>query len=272
MDFFLNRDWFNRSGPYAFKPEHFIFIAISIIIGVLLGFFLRKKSPKTIRITLISLWATVVAIDLLKWIIVWYCVAKGIEGPFDSTILLPLHSCSMFMYVFPVAFFVKQETLKRAANNFLISVNMIMGFITLFVGFSGKGCSVFSFFGMHTLIYHALIFIVPLVMLMTGVYKPKIKDIYYGLGLFLILAIIVWTYDAITKNDYMYIYDGHTFGVFKFIYENVHHLVWTLISVSAYLITGIVTHFLVIGIIFLIEKRYNKAENITVSKGENNNG
>lgn len=264
MNFFLNRDWFNRPGPYAFTPEHFIFIAISVVIGVLLGFFLRKVSKKTVRIVCIALWATVVAIDLWKWIIVWTCVVKGIEGPFDPTILLPLHSCSMFMYIFPLAFFVKNDMIKRASNSFLISVNMIMGFITLFVGFSGKGCSVFSFFGMHTLIYHALIFIVPLVMLMTGIYKPEVKDIYYGVGLFLILATIVWTYDAITKMDYMYIYDGHTFGVFKFIYENVHHMVWTLITVSAYIITAFATHFLAIGIARLIAKFHKVNDNNSV--------
>ena len=254
MNFLLKRDWFNRPGPYAFRPEHFIFIALTVVIGVLLGLFLRKKSKKTVGIVILSLWAFVTVLDLFKWIIVWYCVAKGIEGPFDPTILLPLHSCSMFMFVFPLAFFVKNKIIKTAANSFLISVNMIMGFITLFVGFSGKGCSVFSFFGMHTLIYHAIIVIVPLVMLMTGYYRPEIKDIWYGLALFGMLATLVWIYDACTGMDYMYIYDGHTFGVFKFIYENVHHMIWTLITVSAYVITAIATHFLVIGIIKLCDK------------------
>jgi hypothetical protein len=258
MDFLLDRDWLNREGPFAFKPEHFIFIALSMIIGLGVALLLRNKSKKTIGVVILSLWAFCVALDLFKWIIVWYCVAKGIQGPFDPTILVPLHSCSMFMYVFPVAFFAKNKTVKTAANSFLISINMIMGFITLFVGFGGKGCSVFSFFGLHTLIYHALIVIVPLIMLVTGYYRPEVKDILYGLSLFMILAIIVWFIDEITKQDYMYIYDGHTFGVFKFIYENVHHLVWTLISVSAYLITAVATHFLVIGVIKLCD--YIKAK------------
>ncbi|MBR1581966.1 MAG: YwaF family protein [Bacilli bacterium] len=255
MNFFLKRDWFNREGPFSFTLEHFLFIALTIIVGLALSFLLRKKKESTIRITLISMWIFVIAIDLVKWIIVWTCVAKGMENlPFDTTILLPLHSCSMFMYVFPLAFFCKVPIIKKAANNFLVTINMIMGFITLFVGFGGKGCSVFSFFGLHTLLFHTLIFIVPLIMLITGIYKVEKLDFLYGLGLFLILAILVFIFDHITGMDYMYIYDGHTFGVFKFIYENVHHLVWTLISVSAYLITGVATHFIVYGITKLVKK------------------
>ena len=192
---------------------------------------------------------------MFKWIIVWTCVGLGMDDlPFDTTILLPLHSCSMFMYVFPLAFFLKDGPIKKAACSFLVSVNMIMGFITLFVGFSGKGCSVFSFFGMHTLLYHALIVIVPLAMLFTGVYLPQKSDILFGMALFLFLAVAVWTFDAFTGMDYMYIYDGHTFGVFRFIYENVPHLVWTLISVSAYLITALATHFLIILILHWLAK------------------
>ena len=36
MDFFLSHDWLNRPGPYQFKLEHFMFIFISILIGVVL--------------------------------------------------------------------------------------------------------------------------------------------------------------------------------------------------------------------------------------------
>ena len=91
-------------------------------------------------------------------------------------------------------------------------------------------------------------------LLVTGYYKPKVKDIKYGLATFLALGTVVLIFDIITKCDYMYFYDGHTFGVFKFIYENVPHFsIWTTIVVSCYIITAIATHFLVIGIAKLVE-------------------
>jgi len=93
------------------------------------------------------------------------------------------------------------------------------------------------------------------VMVAAKIYDIKVKDIYYGLALFGILGLSVWIFDAITGCDYFYFYDGHTFPVFKFISENVHHLVWTLLIVSCYVITAVATHFLVIGVKYLIEEK-----------------
>ena len=68
----------------------------------------------------------------------------------------------------------------------------------------------------------------------------------------------MWTFDAITGCDYFYFYDGHTFPVLKVISENVPAIVWTLIVVSCYIITGCAIHFLIIGIKHLINKKKGK--------------
>ena len=94
-----------------------------------------------------------------------------------------------------------------------------------------------------------------MIMVATNYYDIQIGDIKYGLILFGILSVIMWTFDAITGCDYFYFYDGHTFPVLKVISENVHHLIWTLIVVSCYVITGCAMHFLIIWIKYLVNKR-----------------
>ena len=64
MNFFTSPDWLNRPEPYAFKLDHILFVAISLLIGVGLCFLLRKKEKKTIKIVLISLWALAVAVEI----------------------------------------------------------------------------------------------------------------------------------------------------------------------------------------------------------------
>ena len=139
--------------------------------------------------------------------------------------------------------------------NFLVIVNMIMGFITLFVGCPTAGYSALSFFGFQTLMFHAIIVIVPLIMLVTNYYDLQIGDLKFGLMAFGTLATSMWIFDAITGSDYFYIYDGHTFPVFKFISENIHHLVWTLLIVSVYIFTGTLVHFGIVGIKYLLARR-----------------
>ena len=260
MDFFTKPDWFNRPGPtYAFKIDHILFVVISLLIGVGLCFLLRKREKKTIKIVLISLWAFAVAVEVFYYGATYImCIANPEKYPFSLEGMLPFHSCLMFLYVFPFAIFSKNRIVKTAASNFLVVINMIIGFITLFVGCPPVGSSTFSFPGLQSLILHVIIVIVPLIMVATKYYDIQIKDLKYGLALFGILSVIMWTFDAITGCDYFYFYDGHTFPVMKLISENVHHLVWTLIVVFCYVFTGATIHFLIIGIKYLINKKKEK--------------
>lgn len=260
FNFFIERDWLNRiSNSYAFKLDHILFIIIAMAIGIILAIFLTKKSKKTVYIVLISLYALYV-LDLCIYYGFTYaqCIADPKGHPFNIETMLPFHSCTMFLYICPFALFIKNKTIKTAACNFLVVVNMIMGFITLFVGCPPVGYSALSFMGFTSLFYHAIIVIVPLIMLTTKFYDLRIKDIYYGLTLFGILSVMMWTFDHVTGCDYFYFYDGHTFPVFKFISEKVHHLVWTLIVGSCYILTAVIVHFLVVLIKYLVEKKQKK--------------
>ena len=257
MDFFLSHDWLNRERPsYAFKLDHILFVVIGLLIGVFLFFFLRKQDKKVIKITLVSIWALAVAVEILYYAVTYaYCIKDPVTYPFNIETMLPFHSCLMFLYIFPVAIFAKNRVIKTAACNFLVVINMIIGFITLFVGCPPVGHSALSFPGFQSLLEHIIIVIVPLIMVATNYYDLKKKDLLYGLALFGILSVVMWTFDAITGCDYFYFYDGHTFPVLKVISENVHHLVWTLIVVSCYVITGCAIHFLIVAIKYLVNKK-----------------
>ena len=261
MNFFESHDWLNREGPtYAFKLDHILFVVIGLLIGVALCFLLRKKEKKTIKIVLIAIWAFAVAIELFYY---GYLYISCINGSkiFDIEKMLPFHSCLMFLYVFPVAMFCKNQIIKTAACNFLVVINMIIGFITLFVGCPPVGDSALSFPGFQSLVLHIIIVIVPLNMVVTGLYDIQLKDIRLGLLAFATLGLTMWIFDAITRCDYFYFYDGHTFPVLKVISENVHHLVWTLIVVFCYTFTGCAIHFLIIGIKYLINKKGQSQNN-----------
>lgn len=261
MDFFLSTDWLNRPGPYGFKWDHLVSVLVFMALGLLLTFLIRKKDKKTVHITLVILWAVATTVEMGYFITRWtICAIDPVNNPFQIDYMLPLHSCFMFMFVCPFALFVKNKYVKTAACNFLVVVNMIMGFITLFVGCPTKGYSALSFVGMISIFYHALIVIVPLLMLLSGYYDIQKKDIKFGLALFGVLALLVWIFDAASGSDYFYIYDGHCFGILYEISENVPHLVWTLLIVTCYVLTALIVHFFVIWIKSLLSKRKEAKE------------
>ena len=258
MDFFTKPDWFNRPGPYAFRIEHLLFIAFVILVAVGLSLLLRRKNKSTIRKVLIGLWIFAVVIEIAHYAVLYSLSAiDPANNPFILERHLPLHSCTFFMYIFPFAMFMKNKYIKTAALNFLVGTSMIMAFITMFVGCPA---SLFSFFGMETLVYHGLIFIIPFVMVFTNYYDLQKGDLKYGLILFGLLSLTMWTFDAIAGCDYFYIYDGRTFGILYEISENVPHIVWTLITVTCYILTAIIINYLIIGIKYLIKKKQAKRE------------
>ena len=205
MDFLLINDWLNRGYTnYSFKWDHFLLVFLILAFGIWLGFYLRNKDTKTVKIVLYVLWGVSIAVGATFYTLTALACRKGIGGFFEDTlgVILPLHSCFMFVFLFPVAMFVKNKYVKKAASNFLVVVNMIMGFITLFVGCPIPYFSAFSLFGLQTIIYHGIIVIVPFVMLMTRLYEIEKDDIKYGLIAFGILATSIWIFDAITGCDY----------------------------------------------------------------------
>ena len=268
MDFYDSKDWLNRNPPYAFQWDHLLFVILGLALGVLLALFLRKKDKKIIKIVLISLWAFASAVVLSYYITTYIiCIIDPVNHPFEIDEMLPFHSCLMFMYVFPVAMFVKNKFIKTMANNFLVVVNMIIGFITLFVGCPPAGSSALSFVGIQSMVIHVTIVIVPLIMIVTNYYDIQKSDLKYGLLLFGALSLVMWIFDATTGCDYFFFYDGHTFPVFAFISENVPPIVWTLIVVTCYTLTAIIIHYLIIWIKSLILK---KRTEIDVNNDESN--
>ena len=255
MDFFDSKDWLNRPGPtYAFQLDHILFVVIGMLLGIGLCFLLYKKDKKVIKITLLSIWAFAVLIELIYYGHGYIKCMIG-KDTFNIESMLPFHSCLMFLYVFPVAIFCKNPIITTAACKFLVVINMIIGFIPLFVGCPPVGSSALSFAGVQSLVLHIIIVIVPLAMVVTGYYDIQLKDIRLGLLAFATLGLTMWIFDAITGCDYFYFYDGHTFPVLKVISENVPALIWTLIVVFCYTFTGCAIHFLIIGIKYLINKR-----------------
>ena len=261
MEFLDKKDWLNREPPYAFQWDHLVWVLVGLAIGVFLAFYLRGKSKKLIRNVLVGMWAFGTTIVLTYYILLYIsCISDPAEHPFEIDKMLPFHSCLMFMYIFPVAMFAKNKIIKTMANNFLVVVNMIIGFITLFVGCPPAGSSALSAEGVQSMVIHTIIVDVPFIMIVTKYYDIQKADLKWGLLLFGILSVIMWTFDAITGSDYFFFYDGHRFPVFSFISDNVPHIVWTLIVVTCYVLTGIIIHYLIIWIKGLIAKKQASKE------------
>jgi hypothetical protein len=260
-EFITDYDWFNREGPFLFNLEHILFIIFYITVGIVLAIWLRKKPKDFTRKVLIALWIFTVAIDIPKWSASWYVMIY--LGRFPSYVsMFPLYTCSLFMYITPIALFAKNEKLQTAAKNFTCTMMLPLGFVSIFVALTMTyKCSIFSFYGFHTVLYHSMMYIVSLAMLVSGYYKPQKKDICSSLILFAGILALVYLLNCILKVDYMYIYDGSTFTVLSFIINALpHRLVWTLLIMIFYFSVPTLMHFIILKIQSVYQMKKLKKE------------
>ncbi|MBR2614764.1 MAG: YwaF family protein [Clostridia bacterium] len=228
LSFFAVEDWLNRPGPYELKLEKIILILVFVFLIVFLPIKLRNNEKGT-RKALIFFWLFAVSIDLIKYIFFNAFVTANNLGL--DRMELPLWTCTIYLFAMPLSLFCKNEKVKNACNGFLCSISMIGGFINFF--FSAE--SVFSFLGLHTFLYHFVLLITPIIMLVSGYYKPKFKDFIGGFLVFIIYAIPVFIFDNIFKQDYMFIYNGAWFGpAWEIAKLMPHKLLWTFVCVIAH--------------------------------------
>ncbi len=252
------KDIFGREGSFLFAPEYLIFFAFATIVAVVLPLLLRKAKAKTVKIVMICLWAFALGYDLVRWFF-WTgssIVGDGISVGSD----LPLHTCSTFWYTAPLALFLNDGKLKRAICSYLCTINLFGGIVGMFLGTAMMSSySFFSFWGNEHMVYHAIVIIMPLVMLITGWYKPEGKDYILGFLVFVAIAIPTFIIDNIFAVDYMYIYDGTTLEPFKWLANMMpHRLLWTAVAVVGYFLLALLFHYAAVGIRALYNKCKSK--------------
>ena len=164
-----------------------IALLITLVLALAVTFLTRKKSETLKKIPLMIIITAMIGMEIAKQI---YYVKAGYD-----TWAIPLHFCSLFMYVyFGCAFF------KGKIGNVFkcLSLCMSLLFIVIFYCYPssviGESTSnIFKdFLSAHTFIYHHLIFLFFFILLFSNIYKKSKFDYLYAC-----IAIIVYAAVAV---------------------------------------------------------------------------
>lgn len=229
--FFTNKAYLPDNLPgLLFSPLHIIVMVILFITVPLVAFLLRKMEHKKIKVLFIVLWALLTVLEITK--IIWESVTN--PTGFEVTGILPLYICSIFMYIMPFAIWGKEGSIvKRSACSFLCTLNLIGGFVNFVYPVNVlSSYSCISFAGLHTLLYHAVMVFVALLMLFSNYYNFKnIKDAILAFIPLFILSIpaniINFTYNC----SYMFFNGGFPFSLIS---DHMPIWLWVIILYIAY--------------------------------------
>lgn len=255
--FFDSNDWLGRNDPsYFYNAEHIVFIVLAVLTCIFLPILLKKKSDKTFNIIMYCLLAFQIVIDLTKYINTW------VNG-FDIVWDLPLYTCSMSMYLWLLYFVIKKQSVKDAFASYLCSIGLFAGLINFFYNGTYYSNSLFSFAGLHCFLYHFIMVLMPMMLMISGRYKPNFKDFWKGTVVFACTSLPVIILDYVAKVDYMYFYTASGIPVLEGIAAKVPHFAWTIIMILIYVLIQLVVTSISIGIYKLCHlKKKEKDKNV----------
>lgn len=191
-----------------FGTKHLIGLLFVAIMIAVLFVIVRRRESNSKKVMLIAS-ITFIVLEIIK--LSTMIINKG-AFPMNQ---LPLHLCSLPLYVYPILYFTKEESLvnryvKPAAYATVLAAGIaalvlptnILGSNEQWIPFTG------NFYPLISFIFHGLMIFIPAYMLYSGYYKPKYSDIPKAMLSTSCLMIAALVANAILDKDYMLLNTG----------------------------------------------------------------
>lgn len=189
-----------------FSAPHIVYIVLVYIAAFAVSYLLRKAKRGRILtfLRVLSVVAVVMEIAKISWES-YYDITTG-RG-FNKEGLLPLYTCSLFIYTLLAAAWGRGGA-KRCALAFLTTISLLYGAIGV-VYCNGLNYYPFWTFGaFYSLFFHSAMFITGVYLLMSGYYSLEWRDVLRSFVPILLIAAVAIPVDYILGADYMLVYSG----------------------------------------------------------------
>lgn len=213
-DFFTYKDFLEGyHGQDYMGVGQFVFLIAATLAIILVSIFLRKISHKKIDVFLKVLAVAIPLLEITKIAMESYFDIKGGHG-FNFSGLLPLYTCSLFIYTLPVAAFGKGKP-REYCLSFLTTIGIFAG-LTNFV--MAPILNTYPFFNFHTFVslnFHFWMVFTGIFLISTKYHVPNWSDIFKGMVPLVILSIVAIPVNyALSAHygwgvDYMLYYSGN---------------------------------------------------------------
>jgi len=257
----FDRFFFGRNPSFApFSAFHFIFLAFTLVAGILLLIFARHCSDKKFRLIVLIAWIVIVLFEIGKQIN-WAMNLESRTFVRYEWSSFPFQFCSLPFYIWPFTIFMKDNKYRTAINMFIGTYVFFAGFGYLFVGSSIVDR---VFIAHQTMIHHGLQAIISL-FIFVHEYKKFNYKIFLQSTFFLVCTILL----AIVLNVVlsplgsinlceMNPLQPTTAPVFGDIVKAVGFVPFVIIYLIGFFGFGNITYWSIMGIIKLIHHIQNK--------------
>ena len=241
-----------------FSTPHLVYIVLVWVIGIFVCWLLRKTDHRRITTLLKVLFVISLLMEIGK--ISWesyYDITTG-RG-FNEFGILPIYTCSLFIYTLPFAAWGKGKV-KRAALAFLTTIGLLYGGIGV-IYCNGLNFYPFWTFGaFYSLYFHSAMFVTGVFLLMTGYHKLEWTDALWCMIPILLLCLVAIPVNHKLGSDYMLVYSGSGVPIYQDISEQLAAKGLRFVYTILMIVTHIPLAGIVIGIYKLVRKLAGRSE------------
>lgn len=227
-----------------------ISLLVILFIAFMLYFFLRKKSKKVKNIPLVIITIVILILEIIKQI-------KAIREGYDSW-TIPLHFCSLFLYIFPLATLTKGEIRKFGiAMSFACSVIMTVMFYigpASIIGAATTQNIFASFSSFHTFFYHHLVILFLVVGLLLNKFKLTKKSLFHVVVGFVIYSVVAVSFAHILNTNFCNILESNIAFMEDFRLK-AGQIIYTIVMFLFGISASVAVCLINLGVYKLLERR-----------------
>lgn len=195
--FFAPGAQIDRADAFPMFGWRHIALLIIVALGLFLALHYIAHAPKKRAKQLICAAAVAVpALELSHTVWLYFC------GYTDLIKLLPLHLCAMQSIFIPLAVFTK----KACFREFIYATAVLGGALGIIFPTGVAECyPVWHYQTIQTAVLHGLLIFVPLALIFSGEFRPKLRNFSKVLFIFLCVALVAAAVDFRFEENYMFL-------------------------------------------------------------------
>lgn len=231
--------WTNENNPklakseYLYGTRHIITLVLVVLLSIVLSAIFRKKSDKVKNIVFYIFGGIFIFFEVTSRV-VNLIIADTYTLESVAKIILPMHICSVMVWIFIFAIFTKKQ--------FLINYSVIGGILatTAFLLYPAVGLNrvYMSFTCIYSTASHMLGFVCCILLMTLGKATFKFKDIWQTFVCFAVMFIwgAILNFIIFPGSDYMYMVNDPLELNLKFPYQILYLFIIVLYTLAYYLI------------------------------------
>lgn len=189
-----------------FTPAHIVLIVLIYLVAIFLPILLRRvqRGKITAFLRVLSIAMAVWEVTKISWES-YFDITTG-QG-FNYGGILPLYTCSLFIYMLLIAAWTRGRV-QKIALSFITTIGLLYGAIGVIYCNGLNYYPLFSFGGLYSFLFHSTMFVTGMIILITGYYELQWKDCLWTMIPILILSVFAIAANYRWDADYMLLHTG----------------------------------------------------------------